>query len=176
MEFTGFELGKVFPRPLPHSTGDGASAQFLTKPGNQLIITYDTPSSEEIRIINEGEMYAGIIVDQPAIILLFAIGSETFECPFDIRIIPEDYRELVDITKETQRLAVVVHLVDSRTKIVKANRLITLSPQTTLGFLAAIQDQLADVRGTDIVLDRYLNLPQQTLFKMGSMLPCGQAN
>ena len=65
-----------------------------------------------------------------------------FDCTFDVRIIPRDDLALHSIENEKQRLAIEIHAVDER-RIVRALRLVTLSPKMTIDFLSAAQEQMA---------------------------------
>lgn len=161
--------------PLPITVKEGASANFLMKGDSVLHIFLPDILPSEIRQIKKGKIKAGIIVDLPLILWVFQFGDMTFECPYDIRLINKNDLELPSITNEKQRLAISMHLVDSNTNIIHALKLFTLSPELSLKFLLAAQEQLVHPE-PDItpVYNRYLMQPLENLIKITQLTPCGQ--
>lgn len=150
MELTQLAVGRPYPFKLaPYH--DGAATQFLLKGGNVLQILITKPSSDEIWSMKKGTIKAGFLYENSSLLWLFRFLDKKdkpvldFDCPFDVRIIPRDDLALHSIENEKQRLAIEIHVVDEK-HIVRALRLVTLSPKMTIDFLSAVQRQMASVQ------------------------------
>ena len=146
-ELVQLAVGKPYPLKLtPYH--DGAATQFLLKGGNVLQILLTNPSSDEIWSLKKGTIKAGFLYKNGGLLWLFQFADKKgkpileFDCPFDVRIIPRDDLSLHSIENEKQRLAIEIHAVDERS-IVRALRLVTLSPKMTIDFLSAVQEQMS---------------------------------
>lgn len=145
------------PYPLPVAAHAGASANFLTAGGNVLQIAVPHMDSAERHALKKGPIDAGFIYTDGALLWVFQFRDGkspvlTFDAPFDARLIPRDRLSLPDIDNAEQRLAIEIHALDTgaRPPIVKALRLVTLSPKLTREFLSAVQQQLSTAqRGTE---------------------------
>lgn len=166
-------VGENYPLPIP--VHEGAAAQFLIKGGSILQICLPMPLPSELEQIKEGTINAGLIIDQPLILWVFRFGNITFECPYDVRLIKKDDLDLPEITNKLQRLSISMHLIEPDTRIIHALKYFTLSPQMTIRFLSAVQDQLvhhdADIMNT---YKKYLSQSLETLEKIADMDVCGQ--
>lgn len=140
-------VGQPYPLKLTQHQ-DGAATQFLLKGGNVLQILITNPNSDEIWSLKKGTIKAGFLYKNGSLLWLFQFSDKKgrpildFDCPFDVRIIPRDDLALHSIENENQRLAIEIHAVDER-RIVRALRLVTLSPKMTIDFLSAVQEQMA---------------------------------
>lgn len=152
---------------------EGTAANFLTIGGNYLQIAMSDPARSEVMSIRRDTMKAGFIHDGPLILWVFTFGSIFLECPFDARIIPSDSLHLPDITNDAQRLGVDIHLVDTATMMLRAIRYVTLSPELTRRFLAAVDDQLGDTREIGPILAKYKRQPITALPHLAQVQRCG---
>lgn len=89
---------------------------------------------------------------------------QSFDCPFDVKIIPGDVLALHSIDNQNQRLAIEIHVVDEN-DIVRALRLVTLSNEMTVSFLSAVQDQLTRISADNSVMDKWMELPPEELLR-----------
>ena len=167
-----FGVGEFY--PLPISIQEGAAAQFLINGGSMLQICLPDPMPDEIKQIKGGTIKAGLIVDQPLILWVFKFGDIIFECPFDVRLIKKEDLNLPDITNKQQRLAISMHLIDPNTHLTHVLKYFTLSPEISVKFLSAVQDQLVH-QDSNIMnaYKKYLNQPLQDLVKIADMDNCG---
>ena len=145
------ELRRGEPYPLPLEQGEGAAAQFLTKTGNILQIVLPGMDAKEQTALRSGMIKAGFLYEGGAMLFLFQFYGAgagkpllTFDAPFDIRLYPENRRNLHNIDNAHQRLAIEIHAIDEK-KILRALRLVTMPPDMTIKFLSAVQEQLAAI-------------------------------
>src|ERR687895_137045 len=110
------ERGK--PYPLPLATEAGASAQFLMRKTSILQVVIPGMDTLEEWALTQGDLKAGVLSGGGAILLLFQFHGRdmrpilTFDCPFDIRILPEDARVLPNIETAESRFVFEVHAID----------------------------------------------------------------
>ena len=109
----------------------------------------------------------------PNAVGLLPIGTIILDCPFDARKIPDELLILPSIGNKSQRLTMGVHLVDTATNILHALRLFTLSPNLSLRFLSAVQDQMTDPRSVGPYSTRINAIPLHELAKLAEMEICG---
>lgn len=147
------ERGK--PYPLPITINEGAAAQFLIKGGSILQVRLPEMTAAEEWALRNGLLKAGLLAANGAILLLFQFydkngrPSLTLDCPFDLRLVPPEKRQLYDIESGAERLLLEVHAVDER-GILRGLRAVTLPVPLTLSFFSAVQDQLSSpARGDD---------------------------
>lgn len=144
------KLSRGEPYPMPLLQKEGAAAQFLTKTGNILQIVLPEMDSKESTALRSGMIKAGFLYESGSLLWLFQFYGQngnpliTFDAPFDIRILPDNQRNLHNIDNAEQRLAIEIHAIDEH-KILRALRLVTLPPALTLKFLSAVQEQLAAI-------------------------------
>jgi hypothetical protein len=140
------ERGK--PYPLPITINEGAAAQFLIKGGSILQVRLPEMTAAEEWALRNGLLKAGLLAANGAILLLFQFydkngrPSLTLDCPFDLRLVPPEKRQLHDIESGAERLLFEVHAVDEN-NILRGLRAVTLPAPLTLAFFSAVQDQLA---------------------------------
>lgn len=148
MDLIKLARGEPYPFPLEHR--EGAAAQFLTKLGNILQIVLPGMDAKEQTALRTGMIKAGFLYQGGAMLLLFQFYGKdgkpliTLDSPFDIRLYPTEERNLHNIENAEQRLAIEIHAVDEK-KILRALRIVSMSPSMTLAFLSAVQEQLAAI-------------------------------
>ena len=172
-EYALLERGKPYPGKLPLQ--EGAVAEFLKEGGSSLLIAMPGIKAAEEQEIRKNPVQAGIIVDGPLILWVFKFSDQMmFDAPFDARFYQREELQLHHIEDQDQRLSIGMTLVDSETKLIKGLRYFTLSPELTLAFLVAVQEQLADPRSIAPYLNKYLQMPVTQVAKLVSLQPCGQ--
>lgn len=168
-QFTTLAVGKPYTTiPMPQIQ-DGAAAQFLTESGNILQIRLSQITEHETWAMKKGKIKAGFLYDSGCLLWIFQFQGKgkhpiTFDCPFDVKIIPGDVLALHSIDNQNQRLAIEIHVVDEN-DIVRALRLVTLSNEMTVSFLSAVQDQLTRISADNSVMDKWMELPPEELLR-----------
>ena len=166
-------VGQPYPLPVP---SEGAMADFLG-PSNRLLVCIPDPTNAEIKALKKGCMACGLLSKNGAILLIWQFGDKkgrpvlTLDSPFDARLVRDI--QLHNIESPHSRLVIEVHIVDGSSLLVKGLRAVTMSPELSLAFLAAVQDQLASSFSGTAQHDQWaLKSPpelllQSTIHKMG---------
>ncbi|MDD2885293.1 MAG: hypothetical protein PHT48_09645 [Dechloromonas sp.] len=157
------------PYPLKVIATEGAAAEFLTDSGNLLQVVMPDIVPVELFALKKGKIKAGFMYQNGAMLWIFEFCDKTgpvltFDAPFDARLIPRDRLQLHNIDNAEQRLAIEIHAIDTgqQPPIVKALRLVTLSPAMTRSFLLAVQEQMAETQtGEEIKRRWYASAPHQ---------------
>jgi hypothetical protein len=171
------ERGKPYPLPLA-AQEEGASAQFLVKGGSFLQVILPGMNTLEEWALRQGDLKAGLLSGEGAILLLFQFYGRdtrpilTFDCPFDIRLLPKDARILPDIETTETRFLFQVHAIDER-HILRGLRAVTMPPPLTLEFFSAVQDQLASHASGEVQLQEWMRFEPVELVKRIAMRHCG---
>jgi hypothetical protein len=171
------ECGK--PYPLPLATEAGASAQFLMRKTSILQVVIPGMGTLEEWALTQGDLKAGILSGGGACLLLFQFHGRdtrpilTFDCPFDIRILPEDARVLPNTETAESRFVFEVHAIDERC-ILRGLRSVTMPPDMTREFFSAVQDQLASHASGEVRLQEWMRFEPVELVKHITMHHCGK--
>jgi hypothetical protein len=171
------ERGQAYPIPL--STNEGASAQFLIQSGSFLQVVLPGMDAKEETALRSGIMKIGVLAQGGAILLLFQFYGQNgkplieLDAPFDARLIPGDLRYLPDIESIESRLAFEVHAVDELT-VLRGIRFVTMPKETTIELLSAVQDQLASADDGLLTHQRWYQQDINQLTSMTTMRVCGQ--
>ena len=171
------ECGK--PYPLPLVTREGASAQFLMRKTSVLQVVIPGMDTLEEWALTRGDLKAGVLSGGGACLLLFQFHGRdtrpilTFDCPFDIRVTPEDARVLPNIETAESRFVFEVHAIDERC-ILRGLRSVTMPPDMTRDFFSAVQDQLASHASGEVRLQEWMRLEPVELVKRITMRHCGK--
>lgn len=169
------ELGKPYPLPLPSvaNTG-GAMAQFLTSSGNILQVLLPDATKEEIDLVSDGPVKAGLIIDGLLIYWVFQFGEHlVFDSPFDARLIPDEAFCTFDAHEKDVRLTMSIHLVDTQTNLIKGLRVMTLPAPLCQKFIVASKLQREREGNMQAILSKYLQYPLMSLLNKTTMYPCG---
>jgi hypothetical protein len=170
------QVGK--PYPLPYRQVDGAAAEFLTQGDSMLQVCIQHPTSDEIWALRKGEMRAGILTVPSAILWLWQFCGPnkkpllTFDSPYDIRLLAPEQRNLMDIENERQRLLIQVHAIDDN-GLLRGLRVISLPPDLTRRFFAAVMDQLACPVPSAIAMNAWMQREVTDLAREAGMHRCG---
>jgi hypothetical protein len=177
MKHLFLECGK--PYPLPLATREGASAQFLMRKTSVLQVVIPGMDTLEEWALTRGDLKAGVLSGGGACLLLFQFHGRdtrpilTFDCPFDIRVTPEDARVLPNIETAESRFVFEVHAIDERC-ILRGLRSVTMPPDMTRDFFSAVQDQLASHASGEVRLQEWMRLEPVELVKRIAMRHCGK--
>jgi hypothetical protein len=181
------ECGK--PYPLPLATREGASAQFLMRQSSILQVVIPGMDTLEEWALTRGNLKAGVLSGGGACLLLFQFHGRdmrpilTFDCPFDIRILPEDARVLPNTETAESRFVFEVHaiavgaslpLTCAERCILRGLRPVTMPPDMTREFFSAVQDQLASHASGEVRLQEWMRLEPVELVKRITMRHCGK--
>jgi hypothetical protein len=165
--------------PFAISANDGAEACFLMRSGSLLKIRVNDMSRDEEKALRYGTVKAGLLIDGAALLWLFEFSDDrgpvfTFDAPFDVRAIPTNHRDLPSTESHTEsRLLIQVHAVDELW-ILRGIRGLTLPPELTRKFLAAVMDQLVSVDSGQAAHQRWQRLEPVALVGMTTMTVCGR--
>ena len=177
MKHLFLECGK--PYPLPLATREGASAQFLMRKTSVLQVVIPGMDTLEEWALTRGDLKAGVLSGGGACLLLFQFHGRdmrpilTFDCPFDIRVTPEDARVLPNTETAESRFVFEVHAIDERC-ILRGLRPVTMPPDMTRDFFSAVQDQLASHASGEVRLQEWMRLEPVELVKRIAMRHCGK--
>jgi hypothetical protein len=176
MKHLFLECGK--PYPLPLATEAGASAQFLMRKMSILQVVIPGMDTLEEWALTQGGLKAGVLSGGGACLLFQFHGRDmrpilTFDCPFDIRVTPEDARVLPNAETAESRFVFEVHAIDERC-ILRGLRPVTMPPDMTREFFSAVQDQLASHTSGEVRLQEWMRLEPVELVKRITMRHCGK--
>ncbi|KJV08079.1 hypothetical protein VZ94_00535 [Methylocucumis oryzae] len=124
-------------------------------------------------------MIGGMLYEKGAMLLMFQFyGSNgkpllSFDCPFDVRLIPKDKLQLHSIDNAEQRLAIEIHVVDEN-NTVRVLRYVTMPPDMTLAFLSSVQEQLVELNNGQSVMANWMKHPIDQLIKQGKTWTMGR--
>lgn len=167
-------LNKKYPFNIPEQ--DGAISEMLRPAGNTLLIAFNGITDTEISALTTGEVKCGILNEHGAILMIWQFFSNnhpivTIDSPFSAKLIPDI--QMYDVLDAHQRLLIDIHVVDIKTKTTKGLRSITLTPNLTLNFLSAVQDQLSSPLSDSEQLLKWINHPVEELVTMATMEKLG---
>ena len=168
------------PYPLPVALEFGAAAQFLMDSGSilQICVPDMTPADEEA--LRSGPVTAGLLVEGSALLLVFQFHAPDgrpvllFDCPYDARLVAPEARRLPSTPSATEsRLLIQVHAVDGQ-GLLRVLRSVTLAPELTRRFLAAVMDQLAALASGKAAHRRWRASPAGELARQAGMSVRGE--
>jgi hypothetical protein len=109
-----------------------------------LLLSFRNASDREVKSIRKGACEFALATEGPAVFLLyrFAGGLPWSDAPYSVHILPEQHRPDPAVYTVQQRLPLWVLLVDSRTAIIQAQRVVTLSHDFSVALAAAVNAQL----------------------------------
>ncbi|MHB8171192.1 MAG: hypothetical protein ACYDG6_06585 [Thermincolia bacterium] len=130
---------------IPGKTTYPVGAVFeYTPSGPMLVIAFNNPTPQEIEAAKTGQVELALYETDPVIFILHRIkGLETWsDSPFSIRIYQNLEFDWSEEIQEGQGLGLFIVLIDSRTGIVKALRMVGTSTEFARELRAAILRQL----------------------------------
>ncbi len=142
---TRLAVGQAYPLPL--ATADGAAAHFLIKTGSVLQICLPGMTPPEESALRKGTVRAGLLVADGALLWLFQFlrsarsPALTFDCPFDVRQIPQAQRDIPTNEHRARRLPIEIHAVDEQA-VLRVVRRLSLPSDLTEHFLTSVLRQL----------------------------------
>lgn len=103
-----------------------------------------TPSPQEITDVKSGESRFALAVERDIIFFCYKFGQGPWgDCGFSIHLVPEAERILPELPAENERVLLTTLLIDAETGLLKAIRVVSLSPKFTRKLHQAILDQAA---------------------------------
>lgn len=132
------EVGKLFKEGvIRYSEGIRFD---ITDSGCNLMLYFNEPDSAEIECVQRGEVRYGYYKENNVIMLLFKFGTlQWIDAPYSIHL-SKNLTELQEI-KEGFGFAVNVYLIDARTGVLKAIRLISFSTRFSQMLKSDIENQ-----------------------------------
>lgn len=133
-----FEVGQLFKEGITRYQ-EGVRFDFLPE-GPVLLIYFNAPSMSEINDIKQGKSRFGLFVKDNIIFFLSKFGSLAWmDAPYSIHLTKEKFD--IEAPSSGEGYALNVFLIDAKTGILKAARLIGLSTKVSLSLLNAINAQ-----------------------------------
>jgi len=121
------------------------TAQYNYRRGtHRLELFYSSPSATEVTAIRTGPCEFALYARQPLLVLCFRFkgAGGWSDAPYSWHLLPEEERDLPSADLEEEKRAMLqVVLVDAATGIVRAIRMVSLSPEFTRALHAAIREQ-----------------------------------
>lgn len=113
---------------------------------HELVLFLSAPSHAEVLAARKGRAEFALYVEGPVVILAHRFGDDLpwSDSPYSWHLVPEEQRDLPSADLEQEmRARIQVILVDAATGLVRALRLLSLSPTFTRTLHQAIRDQAA---------------------------------
>lgn len=135
-------VGERYPGALPPQEGvlyEHSSA------GHIVLSALEAPTAIEERAYKSGPCEFALVVDGSAILLLSRFGPLPWaDAPYSWHLVPADRRDLpsADLDAE-KRATIAITLVDLHSRLVRALRLVSVSPDFTRALHGAIRAQAA---------------------------------
>lgn len=138
------EIGRRYPLEGPFPR-EGAEFNY-TAAGLRLRVFIPGATGPEVRAVRKGEARFALAVEEPAIFLLARFGDELAwgDAPFNVHLVSEEWRRTTLASPGTDELrnALEIHLVDSRSLVLKAIRVVGLPAPFTEAFEEALRHQV----------------------------------
>lgn len=115
--------------------------------GHELLLAIPSPEKGEVEAVRQGEAEFALFTAGSLVVLLYRLGRAGSgipwgDAPYSWHLVPEERRDVPSADLEAGKRAVLsVHLVDAATGIVRALRLVSLSPELTRELHQAIRSQ-----------------------------------
>lgn len=110
---------------------------------HELVLFMHGPTAKEIRAVQKDRAEFRLFVERSLIILLFRFGDAIpwGDAPYTIHMVPKEERTVPPDPGPNDRALLQIILVDAANGIIKAMRVISLSPEFTKVLHHAIQEQ-----------------------------------
>lgn len=120
------------------------TAQYNYRGGmHELVVFASTPTPEEIESVRAGRADFALLVKAPVLLMLYKFAPRIpwSDAPFSVHLVPDGERSLPPDPVGEERANIQAILVDAATGVVKAIRLLSLSPDFTAALHRAIRAQ-----------------------------------
>ena len=137
-------VGQKYPVSLPVSASGGARYSFDVV-GQRLALFYPGATGEEVRNVRKGEARFALVYEEPAIFFMFSFGKLPWsDAPFSVHLVPEEWRRVRAVHPGDGGIpnALEVHMVDSRSGVIKALKMYGLPHEFMLVLEKAVECQL----------------------------------
>ncbi len=132
-----FEVGKLFTESITRYP-EGVKFEF-TQSGPVLLLFFDSPTEHEINSVKTGKLEVGLYSRDNILFFLCKFeGTPWMDAPYSIHLSKPFF---FDQMTETQGFGLQIFLVDARTGILKAMRLIGLSNDFSKKLRVAMEKQ-----------------------------------
>jgi hypothetical protein len=161
-----YEVGKLY---NPNQIRWQEAVQFNIRDGQcELLMFFKNPSIYDVMAVKKAVCEFGVLKIENVIFFLYKFGTQIdwSDQPFSIHLVPENERELPELTSENSRLTLQIILTDAGTGKIKALRMVSLSPEFSTALLNLTKEQINepfDSQTYDRTVDRiYTTYPATT--------------
>ena len=143
-DIQGLAVGQKYPVSLSVPASGGARYSFDAS-GQQLALAYPGATGEEVRNVRKGEARFALVYEEPVIFFMFSFGTLPWsDAPFSVHLVPEGWRRVraVHPGDGGSPHALEVHMVDSRSGVIKALKMYGLPHEFMLVLEKAVERQL----------------------------------
>jgi hypothetical protein len=137
------EVGQLY---LPPRTEYPEGCEFnFYDGGYQLNLYWDNPNKQEIQAVQKGKANFSLLIHEQIIFLLYQFKPLLWgDAPYHYSLVPVDRRSSPKSIEEGQGVLLTIILIDARTGIVRAIRIIGLSTNLSRKLVDAIAIQVAN--------------------------------
>jgi hypothetical protein len=136
-----YEVGKPYSENRRHWP---ELAQYNYRGGeHELVLFLARPTSDETQAVRRGDAELALFVERSLIVLLYRFGQALpwSDAPYSIHLVPFEQRTLPPETGPEEHALLQIILVDAGTGIIKAMRVVSMSPDFTQTLHNAIRKQ-----------------------------------
>ena len=138
-----YEVGKPY---IPGRTNWPEAVEYNYRGGgHELRMFMANPTAREIAGIARGPVRFGLVVDDPAIVLVYRFEEAIpwSDAPYTIHAVPEDQRTVPPEIQPGERALLTIIVIDARSGIIKGIRALSFTEQFSRRLHQAIRDQAA---------------------------------
>ncbi len=137
------QVGKPY---IPGRTDWREGVEYNYRAGaHEMRMFFERPAVSEVEAVRKGECEFALAVEGPVIFLLYCFrpAIDWSDAPFSWHLVPEIERTLPQQEGNETRALLHVDLIEAKTGIVRALRVVTFSPEFTYALHNAIREQAA---------------------------------
>lgn len=137
-----YRVGQPY-NPRVSSFPEGANYNWRSG-AHELLLLFHRPTPAEVLAVRRGRADFGLVVSGDLLLLLYRFDPAVLwsDAPYSIHLLEPAERVIPDTTGLTEPHALLtVHLIDAGTGILRANRVVSLSPAFTAALHLAIREQ-----------------------------------
>lgn len=160
---------------------DGVTQYNYRSGGHELILFLARPRSTEVQTVKRGNTEFALVTQDDLLLLLYRFdkngdGLPWGDAPYSWHLVPADQRDLPSEPETPERRDLLhVLLVDAADGLIRAIRVVTLSPSFTAVLRGSIREQAARPWPGDAAYDRQLQALYQRFPQTAEMLPLATA-
>lgn len=135
-----FEVGEPFPLPMPQGEGVTFSVEPYTL---MLVYHYDKPTEEELNEFREGPFRMAVTELKKVLFIVTQFGRMNWaDVPYSTQL-SERSKELPELSENHKGYSLDCFMVDADTHVLKAHRLVRLTPDFSRKFRSLLLDDMA---------------------------------